>query len=288
MLRCALLAVYCTALATAQFAKEMQVETVIKLKESYTTDRALPTYFSGEENLPTEITQKIFSSIEAKAKNVLIELIPDFDVRWFNLINFELTEHHNPMREDLLNLAKVNFEVRYGDIVNNEFIDTSIEFSKKLSNIDISDDENEVFMFLPGATTTDQMDFNPCNSPFLNDCDPQSQCEGIAYNQWSNKINSNIFPTSDFNQHAAFFTCSCNQGYINQRTYSQNQSSIWFLKGSVCMENKFKDDKIFEESLKGGIAMAVFLFIVIVTMFVICVRTRDRRTTICCGKKRNI
>ena len=101
MLRCALLAVYCTALATAQFAKEMQVETVIKLKESYTTDRALPTYFSGEENLPTEITQKIFSSIEAKAKNVLIELIPDFDVRWFNLINFELTEHHNPITMDL-------------------------------------------------------------------------------------------------------------------------------------------------------------------------------------------
>merc|ERR1712141_61183 len=110
----------------------------------------------------------------------------------------------------------------------------------------------------------------------------------MGHNQWlSAKLD--YIPNrvdSVYHQYAAFFTCECQDGYINQRTYGENQTAMWFLRGSVCVENKFRNNRIFEQGMRGAVAMACFLFIVMVTMIVICVKTRKRRNPVrCCGKE---
>ena len=116
----------------------------------------------------------------------------------------------------------------------------------------------------------------------MNNCDENSVCFGkdrveFSASEWQAAILENMKRSDDDDENERTnvqneFTCECKKGYIRH------------LGGSVCIENKFQD-KYMVHALKGGIAVIVVLFVIILVMGVICFRTKDRRGPVCGGKR---
>merc|ERR1712151_1423507 len=140
---------------------------------------------------------------------------------------------------------------------------------------------NDKFSFLENGVSTSNSLFNPCNSPFENDCDPQrSTCKGQSVNKWIEKRpKEDGQSTNQQNyQNVHFYECECDVNHVNQRQLIDTHTSMWKRVGSVCVENKYiEGNKIFDAAAAGGIGMACFYFVCIIVLLLICRDTKDRR-----------
>lgn len=241
----------------------MHVESVISLDVK-------PLQFRSED-AATEMEHKthIFDQVKIRADEVLEALghgTLDVTVR-----DFSYAEHYNPWKPAYADKARVKFTVEFLTHID-ESATKSLEFADKLST---AVTESADFKFVSGATSTSLDAFNPCDSPFENDCDEHATCVGTRNNKWNSYF---VDEVRYQHQYAAFFTCECDEGYINARTYDEVQSPMWKLQGSVCVHNNYTDDgtRIFDAVLMGLIAMCCLMLIIIIVLVVFCCKC-DRR-----------
>ena len=267
-------------LAVGQVAADMQVETVIRygqdiVPRQFDTDNRV---MSAAER--TAMEENIFADIASKISQALLDVdMPQADVDLVDVRDFTITEHFNAMDTYRANLASVSARlVSTGRSLSAEFDKYTDGFATYLSRAE----GNENYSFLQDATSTDRMLADPCNSPFQNDCDVNAVCTSSEMtNAWRYGLKDGPPSSNPVRQYSAFYNCECRDGWINQRLYDDVQSTSWRVRGSVCVENKFRDDRIFEQAMKGGIAMVVYLFVVIILFVWMCIWSRKFRSPVC-------
>lgn len=186
--------------------------------------------------------------------------------------NYKYREHANPWRYDYANKAEVSFHVNHlvstGDFSDQAKTKAAYEKIRQALSLTASN-----FRLIPSATATSVTLFNPCNSPFYNDCDKNAHCTGTLHNLFESARSKEA---GWFHDPAAYFTCKCKDGFINHRTYDP-EINMFVLEGSVCIENKYKDTRTWEHAMIGLIFMCCFCLVMIIVLIAFCIGSRKRR-----------
>lgn len=269
----------------------MNVESIIIYKTN-----VLPHQFDQRNDLTSSSSKKhrdqlIFEALGQKVNELLDRL--SFNVNSYRLENFILTEHPNPINQKFSRFAKISYQINHFAEIYDDFEKFSGNFSWTISRMP----DQDLFEMLEDGTSTDFMFYNPCNSPFENDCDAYNNavCIGVENNKWlrypygsasgNETAIRNLNNGQQGRDYNEYFSCTCKNGYIDQRISDGKISGFrdrpnFYVerRGLVCIDNKY-DEKYLNNAMRGGIAMTCFLGVVMIVMFGICFGTRERRNS---------
>lgn len=206
-----------------------------------------------------------------------LEVLKFLGLSSFNLINFKYDEHYNPWNKQFSDKARVTFDVVHQLALTNEQTKSN-QFVERLPLAPThSDPKKQLFKFVKHGTSSSVDLYNPCKSPFENDCDENAECIGVNNNKWFS-LRQNVFGGK--NQYAAFFTCKCKEGFMYHRKYTKRQTAMWYLEGSVCVENIYDakhQNNIHSYILIGGWVMVGFYTVMMICLVGICCNTKALR-----------
>ena len=168
----------------------------------------------------TKLKQQIIHHVTTKAENIL-KFDQEIGVLSSNFLlkNGRFSEHHNQFfRKELIKMAKVNFEIGPSAVTYrlerkiSKFCEKLADGNYKILQFDNSESKL-LFHYLENGVYSSQNLYNPCLSPFLNDCDPvNSFCEGVMHNKFQDaRLDNN--PSSPKLNLNLFYSCTCKEGY---------------------------------------------------------------------------